>query len=104
TAARAAHTAQRAAVTVGRAARALPRLPGVSVVTPLGWTVLLGSLCAWVLGARLGWIELILAAATGLLTFALCGLFAIGRTALRITLDPAPRRLTAGETAKVTVA
>jgi uncharacterized protein (DUF58 family) len=75
----------------------------ISVVTPLGWTVLSGSAGAWLLGWQLGWIELILAAATGLGTFVLCALFTIGRTDLGIVVEPQPRRLTAGQLAKVVV-
>jgi uncharacterized protein (DUF58 family) len=69
------------------------------VVTPLGWLTLAGSLAAWLLGARLGWIELVLAGAAGLLTFLLCGLLTIGRTLLRVQLDLRPFRLVAGTTA-----
>lgn len=93
----------------GAANVARSRLSGIrwpaalSVVTPLGWLVLVGSIAAWLLGWRLGWIELILAAATGLLTFGLCSLFALGRVSSQVTLELAPPRLVAGGHATVTV-
>lgn len=86
-----------------RARSALPRVPGVATVTGVGWIVLAASVGAWVLGAWLGWIELFLAAATGLLTLVVCALFTIGRTVLRIELVPLRRRITEGERTDVDV-
>ncbi|GIG57803.1 hypothetical protein Lfu02_21750 [Longispora fulva] len=75
----------------------------LSVVTPLGWLVCVGSLAGWASGAALGWIELHYAAALGLLAFALCCLFAVGRTSLRVSVDVASRRLVAGGRTSATV-
>jgi uncharacterized protein (DUF58 family) len=87
---------------IGRARRWAARL-GLGTVTALGWTVLAGSAVAWLVGARLGWIELVLAGVTGLLTFVLCGLFAIGRTTLRVGIESEPRRIVVGSDAAVHV-
>jgi uncharacterized protein (DUF58 family) len=87
---------------VAEHARALGRRLGVlSAVTGLGWLVLLGSVAAWVVGERLRWIELTLSAVTGVLTLALCAVMAIGRTALRIELDPERRRMVVGDSMQV---
>jgi uncharacterized protein (DUF58 family) len=75
----------------------------LSAVTGLGWAVLGASAVAWLAGARLGWIELTLASVTGLLTLAGCALLSIGRTALRIEIDPDRRRLVEGESMEVAV-
>ena len=75
----------------------------LAVVTGLGWLVLAGSAAGWLLGARLGWVEPVLGAAAGLLTFLLCGLFTLGRTTLRVDLAPHRRRLVAGEATAVDV-
>ncbi len=79
------------------------RLGLLSAVTGLGWLVLIGSVAAWLVGARLGWIELTLSAVTGLLTLVFCTLLAIGRTALRIDIDPSRRRMVVGESIQVGV-
>jgi uncharacterized protein (DUF58 family) len=75
----------------------------VSLLTPLGATVLLASAVAWVVAATVGWIELLLGATTGLLVVALCGVFTISRARPRVELEPMPRRLVRGETATVEV-
>jgi len=66
------------------------RLAPLSAVTGLGWTVLVGAVAAWLVGSRLRWLELCLAAVVGLLCFLLCWASVAGRNALRvsITLDP----------------
>lgn len=79
----------------------LRRLPGVSVVTPLGAVVLLASGVAWAVAAVVGWIELLLGATTGLLAVALCGLFVVSRARPRVELEPTPRRLVEGSVATV---
>jgi uncharacterized protein (DUF58 family) len=75
----------------------------LNAITGLGWMVLLGSVAAWVIGAQLGWIELTLAAATGALTLVCCAALAVGRTALRIELDPQRRRMVVGDSIQVGV-
>jgi uncharacterized protein (DUF58 family) len=96
-------TVPRPRTAVDRARAVTARLGLLSAVTGLGWLVLAGSVAAWVVGARLGWIELTLSAVTGLLTLAFCALLAIGRTALRIELDPARRRMVVGESMSVAI-
>ena len=73
--------------------------PAARAVTPLGASVLTGSLGAWLLGWWFGWIELTLAAAAGLLLFALCALLMIGRTRLRVAVLLEPGRVVVGDTA-----
>ncbi|HEY1488469.1 MAG TPA: DUF58 domain-containing protein [Micromonosporaceae bacterium] len=73
----------------------------LAAITGLGWLVLAGSVVAWVVGARLGWIELTLAAVTGLLTLLCCAAMAVGRTALQIELDPQRRRMVVGDEIQV---
>ena len=75
----------------------------LAAVTGLGWVVFAASVAAWIVGARLGWIELTLAAVTGLLTLLLCAALAVGRTALRIEIDPSRRRMTVGDSIQVGV-
>jgi uncharacterized protein (DUF58 family) len=88
--------------TVADRARTLSgRLGLLSAVTGLGWLVFLASVAAWVIGARLAWIELTLSAVTGLLTLLFCAALAIGRTALRIELNPDRRRMVVGESMQV---
>jgi uncharacterized protein (DUF58 family) len=82
----------------------LPQMPAparsvLGTVTPLGWTVLTSSVGAGLIGRRLGWAELTLASATGLLLLSLCGLLTIGRTRLRVDLTVTPSRVVAGSAA-----
>ncbi|MBX6750439.1 MAG: hypothetical protein IRY85_12355, partial [Micromonosporaceae bacterium] len=79
-----------------RALMRLRALPGVSMVTPFGATVLLASGVAWVVAATVGWIELLLSATTGLLVVALCGLFVLTRGRPRVEVEPSPRRIVEG--------
>jgi uncharacterized protein (DUF58 family) len=73
--------------------------PVTSSVTALGWTVLGAGLFAWVIGDRLGWIELRVVAFACLFLFALCSLLTIGRTLLRIEIDLDPHRVVVGDPA-----
>lgn len=75
----------------------------MKVLTPLGATVLAASLLAWVVGAVVGWIELILGACTGLLVVAACALFILNRAQATVELDPKRRRFTVGESTTVEV-
>lgn len=81
----------------------LARLPVLSLLTPLGATVLAVSAAAWVLGAVVGWIELFLAAGTGLLVVAACALFTVNRAQPTVELDPQKRRFSAGGSTTVEV-
>jgi uncharacterized protein (DUF58 family) len=81
----------------------LGRRGPLSAVTGLGWLVLAGSVAAMIVGARLGWIELTLSAVTGLLTLLFCAALAVGRTALRIDIDPSRRRMVVGDSMDVAI-
>jgi uncharacterized protein (DUF58 family) len=78
--------------------------PALAAVTPLGWIVLGGSVTVWVAGTVAGWAEAVLAGLTGVLTFALCALFSLGRTAIAVRIEPRQRRILAGATTTVDVA
>jgi uncharacterized protein (DUF58 family) len=78
------------------AAPASRRVPVLDVVSPLGWLVLTGGLVAWYAGARLGWAELVLLAATALTALLLCAVLVVGRMALSVTAGPERDRLVAG--------
>src|SRR5205085_1518266 len=82
---------------MARSRQLVDRAPALAVVTPLGWLVLGSALLCWLLGARLGWIELILLAATGLFALLLCGLLTIGRMSLRVSVHLGRRRVVAGQ-------
>jgi uncharacterized protein (DUF58 family) len=84
----------RARATIEPRLRPLVRV--LATITPLGAIVLIGGIAAWVLGAVLGWPELLIIGCAALLLFVLAVLFTIGRTRLRAQLDLNPRRVVAG--------
>lgn len=87
----------RARVLAGRAwSRARPVL---GVVSRLGWTVLALGIVAWILGALLGWAELVIVGLACLLVLALCALLTIGTTRLTVRLELNPHRVIAGNPA-----
>jgi uncharacterized protein (DUF58 family) len=65
-------------------------------VTSLGWGVLAIALLSWLVGALLGWVELLIVAAAGLLVLVICALLTIGRTRLAVSIQVSPRRVVAG--------
>lgn len=79
--------------------RALPRVAALSVVTPLGWSVLVLGIGALIAGAALGWAELLIAATmcVGVLLIAVG--FVVVRASLRTEVELDPPRLVAGERA-----
>jgi uncharacterized protein (DUF58 family) len=79
------------------------RLSPLGAVTGLGWTVLAGAVLGWILGERLRWFELCLAAVIGLLCFLTCWVSVAGRTALRVGIELDPPWVRAGETAEPSV-
>lgn len=76
--------------------RVHPVLTGVS---PLGWTTLLVGLAAWIGGAVLGWVELVMIGVGALVLVALAALMTIGRTRLQVRVDLSPSRVVAGNPA-----
>ncbi|HEU5332746.1 MAG TPA: DUF58 domain-containing protein [Actinocrinis sp.] len=80
-----------------------PRVAALRAVTFPGWSVLAGSLAAWLLAARLHWVEFAIAGLIGLITFVLCVVVAAGQVALEVTIDASPQRIEIGEQAQVVV-
>lgn len=70
-----------------------------SVISPLGRSVIVIGVVAWIAGALLGWDELLLAAATCLLVLAIAVLFVLGKATIRTDIELSPARLVAGERA-----
>lgn len=83
-------------VAVGAAARTRTG-PLLGLVQPAGWAVLLVSLVSLVVGRRLGWDELSVIAAGGIVVLVLCALFLVGRTSVEVSLHLTPERLTVGD-------
>lgn len=67
-----------------------------SAITGLGWGVLAVAAIAWVAGALLGWVELLIVAAACVATLVVCALLTIGRTRIAVSIDVDPRRVVAG--------
>jgi uncharacterized protein (DUF58 family) len=78
-------------------------LAPVAAITTLGWVVLVGSVVGWFAGQHLHWVELCLLAVTGLLTFVLCWVIAIGRMSLQVAIGLDRQRIDVGGSAQVTV-
>jgi uncharacterized protein (DUF58 family) len=78
-----------------RAGRALR--PALSVVTPLGWSVMVAAVVAWILAGALGWVEMAVVATALLVLAVVAALFTIGRTRISISTVVEPRRVTAGD-------
>lgn len=70
-----------------------------SVVRPLAWVLIAVVIVFWIIGQRLGWAELTVAAVVTAITVALCSLFLIGRTEYDVSLDLARTRVVVGERA-----
>lgn len=70
--------------------------PVFGVVTRLGWMVVAVAVGAWVLGWRLGWIEMMLLASAALILFLLCALLMLGRTHLSVDVQVDPERVVVG--------
>jgi len=68
------------------------------VVTPLGWTVAVFVVVAWVAGRSLGWAELVLAAVLGAVVLVASVGLTAGRTAVRGEVTLEHERVTAGAT------
>jgi uncharacterized protein (DUF58 family) len=59
----------------------------VHVITPTGGGVLAVAVAAWLLGLRLGWQELFLVAACGLIALVIAAGFVVGRPSLDISIE-----------------
>lgn len=71
--------------------------PVLSVVSPLGWTILVAVVVAAWAGSALGWIELRYAAVAGLVLLIGCALLTIGRTVIVVDVSVKPVRVTVGD-------
>lgn len=69
---------------------------GWGLLTPVGRMTLAFGAVAWVLGARLGWRELFLVAATALIALLVAATFVLGRPLLDTRIDLDPTRVTVG--------
>lgn len=75
----------------------------LETVSPSGRLLAVAAVAAWVLGAVLGWDELVLLGATGVLLLALaCGL-TLGRSAVRVDVGVTKRRLRPDESTRCAV-
>lgn len=85
----------------GPAASALwRRLRAVfAVVRPVTWVLIVVAAVLWIVGARLGWKELVVAAVVMVAALVLCTLFLVGRTAYDVGLDLNRTRVVVGERA-----
>lgn len=77
-----------------------------SVVTPLGWTMLVLVPVAFLLGYRLGWMELVIVAWAGTVILLIAALHLAGRNAFTVELGVPRSRVLVGERASgvVTIA
>jgi uncharacterized protein (DUF58 family) len=98
-----------AIITLVRVARALGRLVALvlrrisTVVTPLGWVMLIAVPFAFVLGYRLGWVELVAVAYAGSVLIAVAAAYLIGRNAFSIELSVPHSRVVVGDQAHGTI-
>ncbi|WP_344793601.1 DUF58 domain-containing protein [Frondihabitans peucedani] len=85
---------------VGRAVRAAS-----SVITSVGWVLLVLAPASLVAGYLLGWVELVAVGFAVVVLLCLAALYAVGRSAFTIDLDLPHRRVAVGESAvgRVTV-
>jgi uncharacterized protein (DUF58 family) len=83
--------------------RNTPSVRPLRSVTGLGWIVAGATVAAWVLGAAFGWIEASRAAVVGTVVMLGCVALTVGRTALRVTIDPLHRRMDVGATLPVRI-
>ncbi|GAB3595645.1 DUF58 domain-containing protein [Angustibacter peucedani] len=68
-------------------------------VSPLGWTVLALAVVAYLVGRRLGWVELVVVAVSCAALFVLCCVLVAGRTRLEVVAEVSPHRVAVGEAA-----
>ena len=70
-----------------------------SVVTPLGWSILVLVPVGLVVGYRLAWLEAVVVAWAGLVLVAVAAVYLVGKSAIDISLTVAHNRVVVGETA-----
>lgn len=87
-----------AAIVGGHVARAFRRV--AAVVTPLGWVMLGVIPVAFIVGYRLGWIELVVVGWAGLVLVAVAAVYLIGRAPFRVELSLLHRRVVVAEPAR----
>jgi len=73
--------------------------PVTDVVSPLGWTVAVGTLLAWWAGLRYHWAELVVLALVGTVVLLAAVVFVLGRFQYAVDLDLAGHRVVVGERA-----
>ncbi|HAM26397.1 MAG TPA: DUF58 domain-containing protein [Microbacteriaceae bacterium] len=81
-------------VVLGRASRRVS-----AVITPLGWVMLFAVPVAFVLGYRLGWIELVAVGFAGSVLIVVAAIYLVGRNAFTIELTVPHNRVVVGERA-----
>jgi len=69
------------------------------VVTPLGWSVLVGAPAALAAGYALGWVELVAVGWAGIVVAGISLVYLLGRPRIEIGLELPHRRVVAGEPA-----
>ncbi|MEE6282400.1 DUF58 domain-containing protein [Georgenia sunbinii] len=68
-------------------------------VSVAGWAVLVVGVVAWVLGSRLGWLELVVLGASLVTTFVAAAVFTLGRHPYEVALALSDRRVVVGDRA-----
>ncbi|MFD5828003.1 DUF58 domain-containing protein [Lentzea sp. NPDC060358] len=75
----------------------------LETISPSGRLLAVSAVAAWVLGAVLGWDELVLLGATGVLVLVLAAGLTLGRGAVRVDVGVARRRLRPDESTRCAV-
>ena len=73
--------------------------PALSIISPLGWLVIVITVCAWIAGLALGWVEARIAGFMGVLLLLMGIGFILGRSAYHVRLDLARTRVAVGDRA-----
>jgi uncharacterized protein (DUF58 family) len=92
-------TIVRVARAIGRGVTAVHRAAS-SVVTPLGWTVVVVAPLSFTVGYLWGWTELVVAGAVGFALTLVAVLYLVGRIRLHFALVPPPARVAVGDPAE----
>lgn len=70
-----------------------------TVITPLGWAMLIVVPVSLLVGYRLGWTELVAVGFAGIVMILIAGVYLIGRNSYTLTLDLPHRRVVIGDDA-----